>query len=261
MFQMRKASAQIIAMILRREIFTRSGVPDFILCDRGTQFVLSIFRELCSKWNTVWKLPTAYHPQTNMTGRVNRTIKYMIASYVEENHKKWDQYVPEFRFAVNSAIQESIGLSPAELQLGQKLPGPGDKLHQLQENSLLPSDPSYDVLNHTAQVRNYNNNRREVIFREKDHVWLRNFPQSSARQSLGAKLAPEWKGLHRVIKQREPLNYQIALDSTGEDVRTTHVCNPKPCYPTANDLELHGKQRLQEIFQESSDEDTEFQGF
>lgn len=201
----------------------------------------------------------------------------MIASYLEENHKKWDQYIPELRFAVNSAIQESIGMSPAELQLGRKLQGPMDKLLRPQGNNLSPSDPSYTVVNHIAQLkerakenciraekrqlRNYNKNRREVLFKEQDRVWLRNFPQSSAQQSFSAKLAPKWKGPYRVIKQMGPVNYQIVLESTGEDVRVTHVCNLKPCYPNAADLELYGKQRLQEIFQESSDEDTEFRGF
>lgn len=46
MFSMRNASAQTITMILQKEILTRWGVPDFILSDRGTQFVSSLFKEL-----------------------------------------------------------------------------------------------------------------------------------------------------------------------------------------------------------------------
>ncbi len=37
--------------------------------DRGTQFVSSVFREVCEKWRVTPKLTTAYHPQTNMTER------------------------------------------------------------------------------------------------------------------------------------------------------------------------------------------------
>lgn len=111
------------------------------------------------------------------------------------------------------------------------------------------------------QLRSYNKNRREVTFKEQDRVWLRSFPQSSAQQSFSAKLAPKWKGPYRIVQQWNPLNYQIALESTGEDVRTTHVCNLKPCYPSAADLESQEKQRVKELFQESSDEDTEFLGF
>lgn len=277
MFPMRKASAQAIALILRKEVFTRWGVPDYLLSDRGSQFISSLFKELCAQWNITQKLTTAYHPQTNMTERINRTLKCMIASYLDGNHKKWDQFLPELRFAINSALQESIGMSPAELQLGRKLQGPLDRLFKSKKKDLSPSDPLYNTVSHIAQLqekanescaqakkrqlRNYNKNRRDVIFKERDRVWLRNFPQSSAQHHFSAKLAPKWKGPYRVIKQLGPLNYEIALESTGEDVRTTHVVNLKPCYPTAIDMEVYGKQRLREVFQESSDEDMEFLGF
>lgn len=64
---MRHATAPAIAEILRREVLTQWGVPDYILSDRGTQFVSTIFTALCSKCSVTPKLTTAYHPQTNMT--------------------------------------------------------------------------------------------------------------------------------------------------------------------------------------------------
>lgn len=275
LFPMRKANAQTVAMIFRREILTRWGVPDYILSDRGSQFLSAVFKELCCKWSVSQKLTTAYHPQTNMTERVNRTLKYMIAAYVDDNHKKWDQYLPELRFAVNSAVQESIGMSPAELHLGRKLQGPMDKL--LHGRNLSPDLPSYDIVNNLVQLqskakecckkaqkrqlRNYNKNRREVFFKEKDRVWLKNFPQSSAQHYFSAKLAPKWKGPYRIIRQQGPLNYQVALESTGEDVRTVHVTNLKPCYPTSEEFEIRERQRILEIFQESASEDEDFLGF
>ncbi len=87
----------------------RSGVPVCFGC---------VSRTL---WTVTPKLTTVYHPQTNMTERVNRILKCLMASNVEENHKKWDVYLPEFRFALNSAVQETIGLTPAELHIGRKL--------------------------------------------------------------------------------------------------------------------------------------------
>lgn len=219
-------------------------------------------------------MTTAYHPQTNMTERVNRTIKQMISVYVDDNHKKWDQYLPELRFAINSAVQETIGMSPAELQLGRKLQGPMDKV--MQGQNLSPTVPSYEIIRHITQLqsrakeccrkaqvrqlRSYNQKRRESSYKEKDRVWVRNFPQSSALHHFSAKLATKWKGPYRVILQLGPLNYRVALEATGEDVRTVHVCNLKPCFPTAEELESREKQNLLEIFHESS-EDEDFQGF
>ncbi|KAL0150146.1 hypothetical protein M9458_054573 [Cirrhinus mrigala] len=140
-----------IATILRKEILTHWGVPDFILSDRGTQFVSSVFREVCEKWKVIPKLTTAYHAQTNMMERVNRTLKNMLASYVNDNHKKWDQFLLEMRFTINSAIQETTGVTPAELHLGRKLEWPMDKI--LHGPNLTPDTTSYDVISHIQQLR------------------------------------------------------------------------------------------------------------
>ncbi len=122
--------------------------------------------------------------------------------------KKWDQYLPELMFAINSAVQETIGMSPAELHLGRKLQGPMDKI--LHGQNLSPDAPSYDTVEHLSQLqsrakeccrksqvrqlRSYNKKRRESSFKEKDRVWVRNFPQSSALHHFSAKLAPKWNG-------------------------------------------------------------------
>lgn len=250
-------------------------MPDFILSDRGTQFVSTLFTELCEKWSVTPELTTAYHPQTNMTERVNGTLKSMISDFVEDNHKSWDHHLSEFGFLLNSAVQESIGMIPAELHLGRKLHSPLDKL--LQGSNLLPSGPSYDVVHQLTQLqrkakenckraqirqlRSYNKNRRDVEFTEKDRVWIRNFPQSSARRNFSAKLTPKWKGPYRIIQHLRPINYRVALESTGEDVRNVHVCNLKPCFPTAEELESRSQKKLQELFQETSDEEEDFLGF
>ncbi len=62
-------------------------------------------------------------------------------------------------------------------------------------------------------------------------MWMRTFPQSSAQHHFTAKLAQKWKGPYRVIKQVGPLNYQVSLESTGEDVRIVHVCNVNHAFP------------------------------
>ncbi len=103
LFPMRTAKASLIARILVEEIFTRWGIPAYLVSDRGTQFTSHLLDLLCKQWGVIQKLTTAYHPQTNLTERVNRNLKPMIASYVGEQHKHWDRWLSEFRFAINSA--------------------------------------------------------------------------------------------------------------------------------------------------------------
>ena len=103
LFPIHTAKAPQIANILIREIFTQWGTPVYLVSDRGPQFTSQLLHEVCKEWGVVQKLTTAYHPQTNLTERVNRTLKTMIASFVKDNHSTWDCWIPEFRFAINSA--------------------------------------------------------------------------------------------------------------------------------------------------------------
>ncbi len=67
----------------------------------------------------------------------------MIASYVGEQHKHWDRWLSEFRFAINSAWHESTGFSPAEIALGRKRKGPMERALQKPPD---PENPVYPTL-------------------------------------------------------------------------------------------------------------------
>ncbi|KAL7827382.1 hypothetical protein SRHO_G00331000 [Serrasalmus rhombeus] len=81
------ARAPQIARILVTEVFTLWGTPAYLVSDRGAQFTSHLIHETCQEWGVVQKLTTAYHPQTNLTERINRTVKTMIASYVRDKHR------------------------------------------------------------------------------------------------------------------------------------------------------------------------------
>lgn len=128
MFPLRDAKTQGIVKILREEMFTHWGVPEFLVSDRGPQFTC-ILSDLCKTWSCVQKLTTSYHPQANLTERINRTVKTMIAAYVGQQHQTWDQWLPEFRYAINTAQQESTGKTPAELMLQRPATGTSETLN------------------------------------------------------------------------------------------------------------------------------------
>ncbi len=100
LFTMRSAKTPLIANTLVKDIFTRWGTPVYLISDRGPQFTSQLLNETCKQWGVIQKLTTAYHPQTNLTERVNRVLKTMIASYVRDNNQKWDRWVVEFRYAI-----------------------------------------------------------------------------------------------------------------------------------------------------------------
>lgn len=76
------------------------------------------------------------HLKTNFTERVNQTVKVMISSYVFGEHNHCDHYLPELKYAINSAVQESTGYSPAELLLQRRLKGPFEHALEPHQTSL-----------------------------------------------------------------------------------------------------------------------------
>lgn len=266
LFPIRKASAETIAQILRKEILTRWGVPKFFLSDRGPQFTSDVLKQLCSRWGIVQKLTTAYHPQTNFTERVNRTIKVMISSYLEGEHNHWDHYLPELRYAINSAVQESTGYSPAELLLHRRIIGPVERILEPQQTSLrVLKDLQGIVQQNLSRAKEkqkcyYDAGRQDVVYAKNDRVWMKAHPLSKASQAFSAKFAPQWIGPYRVVEKLGPVNYRIVREDNGEDLRTVHVCNLKPAYPSAAEVDHKEKEKVLQIFAEDSEEE-DFWGF
>lgn len=128
MLPLRDNKTPRLVKILREEIFTRWGVQQYLVSDRSAQFTSTLLADFCKTWGVVQKLTTSYHPQTNLTEHINRTVKTMVASFVGQYHNTWDQWIPEFRFALNTAQQETTGKAPAELALGRTLHGPLERL-------------------------------------------------------------------------------------------------------------------------------------
>lgn len=136
----------------------------------------------------------------------------MLAAYVEDNHKNWDTFLPEFHFALNTAVHESTGVTPAEVNLGRLVKGPLD--NEFTPNSNDPDTLAYSTAKQLArlrdyvkvnvnraqqrQKRNYDRGRRNESYLEK--VWIRTHPLSKDDQAFTVKLAPRWKGPYRVVR-------------------------------------------------------------
>lgn len=119
---MRKATAENIVKFIENEVFLVFGVPQFIICDNGTQFAGRVFKKLAKTYEVqkIW-YNARYHPQCNFVERVNRTIGAAIRSYIKD-HKDWDQEIKKIGYAINTAKHESTGFPPVYLNFGRYVP-------------------------------------------------------------------------------------------------------------------------------------------
>ena len=56
----------------------------------------------------------------------------MIVSFIEQDHRTWDEHLSEFRFAYNTAHHSSLNASPSFLNFGRN-PKPINSLRRSEE--------------------------------------------------------------------------------------------------------------------------------
>lgn len=105
------------------ETFTRFGFPAKLISDNATYFASKVFRDSCAALGIQHKRTSPYHPQANITERVNRNLKSMLIAHTER-HPDWDAKLPELAFATRTTVNRSTGFTPACLNFGKELTFP-----------------------------------------------------------------------------------------------------------------------------------------
>lgn len=238
---MRNATAKNMVKILEESVLLKFGVPDIIICDNGSQFKSREMNALAEEYNfKVWYTPY-YHPQANPMERGNRVIKTMMASYIRKDHRKWDSNLPKYEFAINTAVHEVTGYTPAYINFGRELRRRGNVHGQMYEEGEVPvaSNRKESLINlddipalyaevqdrltaaYEQSSRRYNLRRRPSEFRVGDIVWRRSHFVSDAGQRFSKKLAPKFvKG---IVKERIGSNSYRLEDEQGNDDGVWHV--------------------------------------
>ena len=102
------------------KIFFRHGFPQRLISDRGPAFGSQEFAAFVKRWNITHTVASAEHPQTNgLVEKVNRALAATLAAFVNTTHTDWDVKLDQAVFAINSAKQSTIQISPYELVYGR----------------------------------------------------------------------------------------------------------------------------------------------
>ena len=81
---------KVVLKFLKKNIFSRFGVPKAIISDGGSHFSNKPYKPILAKYGVKHKMATPYNPQTN--GQVelaNKEIKTILMKVVNSNRKDW----------------------------------------------------------------------------------------------------------------------------------------------------------------------------
>ncbi|GFV74974.1 retrovirus-related Pol polyprotein from transposon 17.6 [Trichonephila clavipes] len=205
----------------------RYGAPISLISDNGPQFISDVFEHLSHRLDIKHMKTVTYRPQSNLTERVNRNLVQMIASFVEENHENWDQFLHEFAFALRTAVNETTNKTPAELFWGRKNHNPFSKLINVTEDAKYVGsniERLFDEARRNMQKqhkyweKHYNLRRRDVHIKVNDLVLLQTHFLSAAGSTVhcrSIKVAliagllrlqadPEWKLVDVITRPVRP---------------------------------------------------------
>ncbi|GFV16810.1 retrovirus-related Pol polyprotein from transposon 412 [Trichonephila clavipes] len=222
---LRKASAQTIANAFFNNYIARYGAPISLISDNGPQFISDVFEHLSHRLDIKHMKTVTYRPQSNLTERVNRNLVQMIASFVEENHENWDQFLHEFAFALRTAVNETTNKTPAELFLGRKIITPFSKLINVKEDAKYVGNNIERLFDearrnmqkqHKYWEKHYNLRRRDVHIKVNDLVLLQTHFLSAAGKKQVEKFMPKFEGPYKVRVYRPRQSDTISSDSPIE---------------------------------------------
>ncbi|GBO03462.1 Retrovirus-related Pol polyprotein from transposon 412 [Araneus ventricosus] len=108
-----------VAEELVRTWISRYLLPMIFHSDQGTNFISTLFTELCILLGILKTRTTALRLESDgMVERFNRTILNHLSLFVSRNQTDWDTHLPLFLLAYRSADHEVTGFTPAEMIFG-----------------------------------------------------------------------------------------------------------------------------------------------
>lgn len=241
---LRKATAPAVCDHLETDVILKHGAPRLLQVDNGTQYTSRQFKDLCAHYRIKLRYNVPYTPRNNPTERMNQTLETLICSYVQEDHRNWDQHLPALQAALNTSHSAVTGLSPHEVLFGEALVLDGrERLFDGEEEDPEVVEPKREEMDfkledkhelYTSLQEKINNakrlnahrynlrRRRGEDFHTGDLVWRRNYVKSKKAEGISKKLAPKWIGPFAIRARVGKVTYLLE-DSKGKEEGPWHI--------------------------------------
>lgn len=255
------------------DIFSRHGIPDEILSDRGTNFMSVLMKRLCEQLGIRHIKTTPYHPQTNgVVERFNGSLKAMMRRCCQGDLKNWDSYLPMLLFAYREVPHRSTGFSPFELLYAYRVRGPLDVLRQEltgeerpQVSETIPEFVTKALEKLEKVTAAVQENLAQV--QEKEKTWYdrgarsRDFEPGQMVLVLlptaAAKLQAQWQGPYEILERISPVTYRIQLNRRRTKTAVYHINLLRPWYSRSDTALFVG---IGDDAHDQEDEDSPFEG-
>ena len=172
-----------LAWLFIKTIFVHHGMPKSIISDTDPKFTSNFWQALFENIGTELKFSTSFHPQTDGQSEVtNRTILDLLKSYVNENQRHWEKYLPLVEFAYNNTKSATTSKSPFDIVYHKTPQTPilrtNDKVFAADDfiddySTTMKKVKDAIKIAQEKQEKFANKHRRHITFQEGDYVLLK----------------------------------------------------------------------------------------
>jgi hypothetical protein len=145
-------TAKTVADCIFKGIVCKFGVPLELVSDRASAFMDSVLGEYLNLLE-IHHLPSApYTPRTNGNlERMHRDLNAILTKLCMGEAGKWDLYISQAEFVLNSRKSDATGFSPFYLAHGLDPRIPGDELPIIPPGSVYDFNDAEDVAMYTSK--------------------------------------------------------------------------------------------------------------
>lgn len=233
---LRSATSETAIRALEEHVFAQNGIPQIIVSDHGSQFNSHKFRAFTFGLGIKHIMTSVARPNSNMSERLNRNLKYALKIFHSSNQNMWDEELTYLQIAFNSAKHEVTNESPAFVFLGRELKHPLQLFWNI-DADLEKHQPDAEerlrkvIVNlrkaHERTKRRYDTNRLPSSLKEGDKVLYRKFVLSNKAKKVTNKLSQGWCGPFTITQVLNDVNVKIVEDGDPGHERIVHVAQLK----------------------------------
>lgn len=218
------------------------GIPNSIITDNGTNFVVGALAKYCQETGIRLDLASVEHPQSNgQVERMNEVILQGLKPWLEEPlHRaagEWVDELPSVLWSIHTTPNRSTGYTPFFLVYGAEAVLPTDMIHDsprvqayVKEDAEKARQDSLDLLEEEWEIAL----RRSTIYQQKLRLYhsRKINPQEFREGDLVLrlvqqkvhKLAPTWEGPFVISKAlRNGSYYLVDIQDLTKDRKRKRV--------------------------------------